>query len=106
MPHANNAQRQLVDDVRTIIADTEELLGAVGTESKEKIAGVRPRVEDAIRRAKARVAEAEAAVETGARQAVRDADLYAHKNPWQTAGVAAGVGAALGAIIGVLLARR
>jgi ElaB/YqjD/DUF883 family membrane-anchored ribosome-binding protein len=106
MPNASDTGRQLVDEVKAIIADTEELLRAVGTESKEKIAGVRPRVEDAIRRARTHMAETEAAVEASARRAAREMDHYAHKNPWQTAGVAAGVGAAVGAIIGVLLARR
>jgi len=102
----NAARDQLLDDVRAVIGDTEELLKAVGAESKEKIAGVRPRLEAGILRAKARVSEMEEAVEARARRALSDADIYAHENPWRTAGVAAGVGAALGAIIGVLLARR
>ena len=106
MHNYSHAREQLIHDVGAVIADTEELLKALATESKEKIAGVRPRVEAALLRAKARVAEMEAAVETRARQTVYDADIYAHENPWKTAGVAAGVGAALGAIIGVLLARH
>lgn len=106
MRHYSDAGEQLMTEVKAFIADTEELLRAVGTESKDKVAGVKPRVEAAIHRARARVAEMEDAVEARARQAVRETDAYAHKNPWQTAGVAAGVGAALGAIIAVLLARR
>jgi ElaB/YqjD/DUF883 family membrane-anchored ribosome-binding protein len=106
MPTYSKAREQLVDDVRAVIGDTEELLKALGSESKEKIAGVRPRVEAALSRAKAQVAELEAAAEARARQTVHDVDIYAHENPWKTAGVAAGVGAALGAIIGVLLARH
>jgi ElaB/YqjD/DUF883 family membrane-anchored ribosome-binding protein len=102
----SHTREQLIHDVSAVIEDTEELLKALGTESKEKIAGVRPRVETALLRAKARVAEVEAAAETRARQTVHDVDIYAHENPWKTAGVAAGVGAALGAIIGVLLARH
>jgi ElaB/YqjD/DUF883 family membrane-anchored ribosome-binding protein len=97
---------QLIDDLRTVIREMEELLKALGSESKEKIAGVRPRVEAALLRAKARVAEMEAVVEARARGVVHDVDVYAHENPWKTAGVAAGMGAALGAIIGVLLARH
>jgi ElaB/YqjD/DUF883 family membrane-anchored ribosome-binding protein len=106
MPGYNDAREQLIDDVRAVIGDTEELLKAVGAESKEKIAGVKPRVEAGLLRARARVAEMEGAVEARARRVLNDADIYAHENPWKTAGVAAGVGAALGAIIGVLLARR
>jgi ElaB/YqjD/DUF883 family membrane-anchored ribosome-binding protein len=106
MQSYGHAREQLIHDVSAVIEDTEELLKALGTESKEKIAGVRPRVEAALLRAKTRVAEMEAGVETRALQTVQDVDIYAHENPWKTAGVAAGVGAALGAMIGVLLARH
>jgi ElaB/YqjD/DUF883 family membrane-anchored ribosome-binding protein len=102
----SKAREQLIDDVRAVIGDTEELLKALGSESKEKVAAVRPRVEAGLSRARAQVAELEAAAEARARRAVHDVDVYAHDNPWKTAGVAAGVGAALGAIIGVLLARH
>jgi len=106
MPTYSKAREQLIDDVRAVIGDTEELLKALGSESKEKVAGARPRVEAALSRAKAQVVELEAAAEARARRAAHDVDIYAHENPWKTAGVAAGVGAALGAIIGVLLARH
>lgn len=106
MKSYNRTRGQLIHDVSAVIEDTEELLKALGTESKEKIAGVRPRVETALLGAKARIAEMEAAAETRARQTAHDVDIYAHENPWKTAGIAAGVGAAVGAIIGVLLARH
>jgi ElaB/YqjD/DUF883 family membrane-anchored ribosome-binding protein len=97
---------QLVDDVKAVLADTEELLDALRTDSKERVAGLRPRVEAALKRARARVAEAEATVTARARQVVLHANAYAHENPWRTAGMAAAGGALLGAIVGVLLARR
>ena len=102
----NDTREQITNDMRAVIAETEALLKAMATESKEQIAGVRPRVETAIAHAKARVERMESALERQARHSVREVDVYAHKNPWQTAGVAAGFGAAVGAIIGVLLARR
>ena len=97
---------QLVDDVKAVLADTEELLEALRTESKERIAGLRPRVEATIKRARMRLAESEAAVTARARQVARNADVYAHENPWKTAGMAAAGGALIGAMVGVLLARR
>jgi ElaB/YqjD/DUF883 family membrane-anchored ribosome-binding protein len=102
----SDARDQLVDDVKAVIGDVEELLKAVGAESKEKVASVKPRLEAGLLRARAQVAEMEEAVEARARRALHNADSYAHENPWKTAGVAAGVGAALGAIIGVLLAKH
>ena len=106
MPEYADARDRLAKDLRVVLADTEELLRAVGTDSKDKIASLRPRLEAAVQRAKTQIGEFEAAVESRAREAVREVDAYAHENPWTTAGVAAGLGAALGAIIGVLLARR
>jgi ElaB/YqjD/DUF883 family membrane-anchored ribosome-binding protein len=101
-----DARTRLLADLQMMLADTEELLTALGTESKEKVAAARPRVEAAVARAKGRLEELEGEVEERARKLAQNADQYAHENPWQTAGVAAGFGAALGAVIGVLLARR
>ena len=93
---------RLVADVRTLLSDTEELLAAVGAESKEKLATLRPRIETSIERARARAAEVQARAMDGARRV----DDYASEHPWRTAGVAAGVGAALGALIASLLLSR
>ena len=106
MAHVDASRERLISELKSVFADTEELLKAVGNESKEKMASARPRVEGAIQRAKMAVAEMESALETRARQAGRDVDSYAHENPWKTSSMAAAVGAAVGTIIGVLLAKR
>ena len=106
MRHTEDARDWLVTDAKVMLADTEELLKAVGTDSKEKIASVKPRIESAIERARARIGETEFALEAHARKRARQLDAYATEHPWQTAGAAAALGAAVGAIIGVLLARR
>lgn len=102
----SDAREQLINDVRVLIADTEQLLEAVQTESKETIAGVTPRVEAALLRARARVVEMQAELEARARQTARAAETYLHQNPWKSAGVAAGAGAALGVVLGALLTKR
>lgn len=99
-------REKLVSDMKTLLADAEEFLSAVGTESKEKIAGIRPRLEAAIRRVRTQVAEVEAEVEARAKEGARSVDTYAGEHPWQTAGMAAAVGATVGAIIAVLLSRN
>lgn len=106
MQNYGEAKERVVTDMKLLLSDTEELLKAVGADSKEKVAALRPRVEAAISQARTQLGEMERAVEERARQAAREADAYVHENPWRTAGVAAGLGAALGAIMGVLLARR
>jgi ElaB/YqjD/DUF883 family membrane-anchored ribosome-binding protein len=100
------ARARLAEDVKVVLADTEELVEAVRTDSKERMTAARPRVEAALKRARTRVAELEASVAARARQVAREADVYAHEHPWQTAGMAAAGGALIGAVLGVLLARR
>jgi ElaB/YqjD/DUF883 family membrane-anchored ribosome-binding protein len=99
-------RERLVSDVKLLLADTEEFLLAVGAESKDKIAGIRPRLEAAMQRARSQAAEVQAAVEARAREGARRVETYASENPWQTAGMAAAVGAAVGAVIAVLLSRN
>jgi len=99
-------RERLATDVKALLADTEDFLSAVGAESKDKIAGIRPRLEAAIQRARTQAAEVEAAVEARAREGAHRMEAYASEHPWQTAGMAAAVGAAVGAIIAVLLSRN
>lgn len=74
----------------------------LGTESKEKIAGVKPRIEAAMQRARRTSPRRKSALEARARKRAHKLNAHATQHPWQTAGTAA----ALGAIIGMLLARR
>lgn len=99
-------RERLLSDVKTLLADTEALLAAVGAESKEKIAGIRPQLEAAMQRARTRAVELEAALEARAREGALRVDAYATEHPWQTAGMAAAVGATVGAIIAILLSRN
>jgi ElaB/YqjD/DUF883 family membrane-anchored ribosome-binding protein len=100
------ARERLVSDVRSVLTDTEEIVQAVASESKEKVAALRPRVDASLQRARTRLRELEAAVEARARETARQADVYAHEHPWKTAGVAAGIGAAVGAVVALLVSRR
>jgi ElaB/YqjD/DUF883 family membrane-anchored ribosome-binding protein len=100
------ARERLVSDVRSVLTDTEEIVQAATSESKEKVASLRPRVDASLQRAKTRLREIESAVEVRARETAHRADVYAHEHPWQTAGVAAGIGAAVGAVVALLFSRR
>ena len=50
-------REKLVADMRTVLADTEQLLKAVVGQSGEKLAALQPRIEENLRKARARVAE-------------------------------------------------
>ena len=93
-------RERLVDDMRVVLADTEQLLKAVVGQSGEKLAALQPRIEQNLRSAKARLEEFEEAAAEKARAAVEATDGYAHEHPWRIAGVSALLGVALGLLIG------
>ncbi len=99
----NPANRdKLVQDMKVVIADAEDLLRATANQAGEKIAVARERIEDSLHQAKVKLAEAEAMVTERARQAARYTDEYVHDNPWRAIGVAAGIGL----LLGLLISRR
>ena len=93
---------RLVQDMRTVITDAEDLLRATANQAGEKIALARERIQDSLHQAKVKLAEAEAMVTERARQAARYTDDYVHENPWRAIGVAAGIGL----LLGLLISRR
>ena len=99
----NPAQRdRLVQDMRTVISDAEDLLRATANQAGEKIAVARERIQDSLHQAKVKLAEAEAIVSERAKQAARYTDDYVHENPWRAIGVAAGIGL----LLGIIMSRR
>jgi len=91
---------KLIDDMRTVIADAEELLRATASEAGDKITVARERIQDSLYRAKVKLAETEGALLDSTRQAARLADDYVHDNPWRAVGIAAGIGLLVGMLIG------
>ena len=93
-------REKFVEDLRVVLADTEQLLKAVIGQSSEKLAALQPRIEENLRNAKARLAEFEQVASDKARAAAQATDDYAHEHPWRIAGVSALLGVALGLLIG------
>jgi len=98
----NASKDKLVDDLRMVVADAEELLKATANQTGERIAAARARAGESLQIAKARLEDAQAAVVERTRVAARATDEYVHDNPWQAIGVAA----TIGLILGALIARR
>jgi len=95
-------KEKLMEDLRAVIADAEELLKATANQTGERIAGARAKVEESLKAAKARLAEQEATVMAETRAAAKSADDFVRANPWMAAGIAAVVGL----VLGILAARR
>jgi ElaB/YqjD/DUF883 family membrane-anchored ribosome-binding protein len=93
---------KLMNDLRTVLEDTEALLTATAGQAGERIQAARERAQETVRAARERLSEAQDEVTRRARQAAKDTDKYVRDNPWQAIGVAAGVAF----IIGLLVSRR
>ena len=95
-------KQKLVEDLKTVVADAEEILRATAGVAGEKMAELRERVSTRLNDAKLRLADAEAIVVDKTRAAARVTDEYVRENPWQAVGVAVGIGF----LIGVIVSRR
>jgi ElaB/YqjD/DUF883 family membrane-anchored ribosome-binding protein len=93
---------KLMEDVRTVFVDVEELLKATASQTGERITAARAKAEESLKVAKAQLAEVQAAVAAQTKAAAKAADDYVRANPWQ----AVGISAAVGLIFGMLITRR
>lgn len=81
----------LIDDLKILVHDAEELLRATAGETGAKVQEARARAEASLRAAREHIKNAGAEI-----------DRQVHEHPWTAVGVAAGVGL----LIGVLIARK
>jgi ElaB/YqjD/DUF883 family membrane-anchored ribosome-binding protein len=91
---------KLVQDLKLVITDAEELLRATASQAGEKAAAAREKIQDSLHRAKVKLAEAEDVMIDRTRQAARVTDEYVRDNPWKAVGIAAGIGLVIGLLIG------
>ena len=95
-------KEKLMEDLRAVIADLEELLKATAKQTGERIAAARAKAEESLKAAKARLAEEKAAVMAKTKAVAKAADDHVRANPWMTVGIVA----AIGFVLGILAARR
>jgi len=82
---------RLLDELRAVIGDAEELLRATADQAGPKVQEVRARAEESLRHAREHL-----------QGAGRQLDSQVRANPWAAVGVAAGIGL----IVGILLGRK
>ncbi len=95
-------KEKLMDDLRVVMSDAEELLRATASDVGEKAAAARARIQESLAAAKERLAAAEGAIVEKTKMAAKATDEYVHENPWKAVGIAACVGV----IVGMLISRR
>ncbi len=95
-------QEQIVSDMKSSIADAEDMLQETADQVGDKFARLRSRIQDRLKDARARLEDAEEALVYKTRAAARATDDYVHASPWTAIGIAAGVGV----LVGLALSRR
>jgi len=98
----NRAKSRMAGDIKTVIADGEDLLKAAAEVSGEGFAVAREKFAEKLGSARARLADASRAAVGTARRTATAANGYVHDSPWTVIGIAA----AAGILIGFLAARR
>jgi ElaB/YqjD/DUF883 family membrane-anchored ribosome-binding protein len=90
------SKQALARDYRQLLKDTEQLLGAMGTEVDAKTAKAKSQLEETLEDFKGRYAEVEEKVYAQARHT----DEMVHSYPYHTAGIALGFGFLMGLVLG------
>jgi len=93
---------KLMEDLRAVVADAEELLKATADQTGERIAAARGKAEESLKAAKARLDEQEDAVLAKTKAAAKATENYVRDNPWKAMGIVAVVGL----VLGILAKRR
>jgi ElaB/YqjD/DUF883 family membrane-anchored ribosome-binding protein len=96
----NVSKEKLVADLKVVVSDAEELLRATASAAGEKAGELREKMQDRLRDAKLRLADAEAALIDKTKAAARATDDFVHDHPWKAVGIAAGAGLLVGMLIG------
>jgi len=97
---ASDNKEQLVNDLRAVMHDAQQLLDSGVSSCSTQASQTRQRLEAAM----ADVRQSWAACQPSARQRLSQwqhaSDEYVHQHPWTTMGVAVGMGVAMGWLLG------
>ncbi len=97
---SNESNDRLVNDLRVVINDAEELLRATAGEVSASASEARGRIQARLQTAKGHLLQLQDSAMARAKAAGVAADEYVHDNPWRIIGAAIGVGLVLGLLIG------
>jgi ElaB/YqjD/DUF883 family membrane-anchored ribosome-binding protein len=95
---ASASRDKLVEDVKVLSKDVQELLKATASVVGEKAAEARVKVQDSLKVAQEKLSVAHENVKAKGQEAFKVSDAYVHDNPWNAVGIAAGVGFLFGVV--------
>lgn len=99
---ASTIRNRLIDDLKLVIRDAEDLLRGTGSQASEGYQAVRTKVESTLSSAMGNLSTLESRFRDTSREALDTAHDYVQKNPWQ----AVGIGALAGLMVGLLISRK
>ena len=88
----------ILDDLRAVVRDAEELLRATEGDLGERVSEVKSRIAGKLDDARAKLHEVGDDKAERVKAAARSTDTYVRENPWTAVAIAAGVGILIGAI--------
>ncbi len=94
------SESKVVNTLKGVISDAQEILDSTKNATGEKIAALRESISIKLRDAKERLQDAEAAIVERSKACARATDDFVNDNPWKAVGIAAVIGLALGVLIG------
>ena len=104
---ASVSREKLVEDIKVLSKDVQELLKATASVVGEKASEARVKVQDSLKVAQEKLSEVQDTVRVRGQEAFQASDTYVRDNPWNAVGVAAGVGFLLGVVFSAAaLSRR
>jgi ElaB/YqjD/DUF883 family membrane-anchored ribosome-binding protein len=92
--------RQLIDDLRAVVAEAEALMGSTVGEAGERVREARHRAAESVDKARARLTDLESDLGGKADAAAEEALRFVRDKPWQALGLAAAVGLIAGLVLG------
>jgi ElaB/YqjD/DUF883 family membrane-anchored ribosome-binding protein len=95
-------KERLMSDIRTVLADAEDLLKQAASATGERASELRETALTRLKQAKEKAADVQVVVVEKGKKAARVTDDYVHEHPWTAIGIAAGVGV----LVGLLVNRR
>ncbi len=93
---------KLMNDLRVVISDAEELLRMTADEAGAGAADLRGRIQARMNQAKVELLNLQEVAVAKVKAAGHATDEFVHENPWKSIGIAAGVGL----VVGLLVSRR
>jgi len=94
--NASTTRDKLIEDVKVLTKDVQDLLKATASVVGEKAAEARVKVEESLKIAQDKLNDAHGHVRAKGQEAFSVTDSYVRDNPWNAVGIAAGIGFLLG----------